>query len=151
MNGEDKKNFEFYPIEENSGNRVNVYDSGAIHAGFPTPVQDAYMDQPIDLNKVLVKHPATTFITRVTGDSMIGEGVDDGDLLIVDRSLYPTEENLTVCVIDGDFALKRIYQSNCKVLLLSGNSKYKPIEVIPSMDFRVWGVVIWVLKKKVNI
>jgi DNA polymerase V len=139
---------EFHPVEMNSDERVNVYDASAVHAGFPSPVQDAYMDQPIDLNKLLVSHPATTFITRVAGDSMIDEGVDDGDILVVDRSLYPTEKNLTVCVIDGDFALKRICQRDGKVLLLSGNPKYKPIEVIPSMDFRVWGVVIWVLKKK---
>lgn|SRR5574344_471811 len=151
MSDFNKQIFEFHPVESNSECAVNVYDSGSIHAGFPTPVQDAYMDQPIDLNKVLVKHPATTFITRVTGDSMIDEGVDDGDILVVDRSLYPTERNLTVCVIDGDYALKRICQKNGKVLLLSGNSKYKPIEVISSMDFRIWGVVIWVLKKKVSL
>lgn len=144
-----KKNvFEFHPVEKNSSVTVNVYDTGAIHAGFPTPVEDAYMDQPIDLNKVLVIHPASTFITKVAGDSMIDEGVEDGDILVVDRSLYPSEKDLAVCVIDGDFALKRICQRNGKILLLSGNPKYKPIEVIHSMDFRVWGVITWVLKKK---
>jgi DNA polymerase V len=148
---DDKKKiiFEFHPVEQDSDIKVNVVGASSVHAGFPAPVQDAYMEQPIDLNKELVRHPATTFITRVVGDSMIDEGVDDGDLLVVDRSLYPTEDQLTVCMLNGDFALKRIIQRDGEVLLVSGNKKYKPIKVTPHLDFRIWGVVTWVLKKKV--
>ena len=139
---------EFFPVEQNSDLRVNIVEAGDVHAGFPLPVQDAYLQQPIDLNKELVSHPATTFIVRVKGDSMIDEGIDSGDLLLVDRSLYPSERNLTICMYNGDFAVKRIVQRGGRLLLKSGNRKYPPIEVPPGSDFTVWGVVTWVIKKK---
>lgn len=143
-----KPELEFYAVEMNSTERVNIIEAGDVHAGFPLPVMDAYMNQPIDLNKVLVDHPATTFIVRVKGDSMIDEGIDSGDLLIVDRSLYPSERNLAICMLNGDFAVKRIVQRGGRVLLKSGNRKYPPIEVPAESDFTVWGVVTWVIKKK---
>ena len=143
-----KPTLEFFPIEMNSPIGIPMVEAGEVHAGFPSPVQDAYMNQPIDLNKVLVDHPATTFIVRVTGDSMIDEGVDSGDLLVVDRSLYPSQRNLTICMVDGEFCVKRIVQKGNKVFLKSGNRKYPPIEIDPSIDFTVWGVVTWVIKKK---
>ena len=141
---------EFYLVEQNSEALVNIVGVGDVHAGFPSPVEDAYMSQPIDLNKELVNHPATTFIVRVVGDSMIDEGIDPGDLLIVDRSRYPSQQNLTVCMVSGEFCVKRIVQKGNKVLLKSGNRKYPPIEVTPDMGFTVWGVVTWVLKRKVR-
>ncbi|MCQ2204879.1 MAG: translesion error-prone DNA polymerase V autoproteolytic subunit [Bacteroidales bacterium] len=119
-----------------------------VHAGFPCPVDDAYMSQPIDLNKELVKHPASSYLVRVIGDSMIDEGVEQGDLLVVDRSLLSTEKTLTVIMYQGEFALKRIVQRDGKIMLLSGNAKYKPIEVKSSEDLQIFGVVTWVMKKK---
>ena len=119
-----------------------------VHAGFPCPVDDAYMSQPIDLNKELIKHPASTYLVRVEGDSMIDEGVDNGDLLVVDRSLLPTEKSLTVVMYDSEFALKRIVQRESKIFLMAGNAKYQPIEVNNAEDLRVFGVVVWVMKKK---
>ena len=139
---------EIHPIVQDSKARVELIEDASVHAGFPLPVQDAYMSQPIDLNKELVKHPATTFIVRVAGDSMINEGIDDGDMLIVDRDAFPTENNIAVCIVDNEFALKRIVQRNGKVFLMPGNEKYQPIEVSNPEDLRVWGVVQWVLKKK---
>ncbi len=141
---------EFFPIEQDSKLRVNIIESGDVHAGFPSPVQDAYLRQPIDLNKELVDHPATTFIVRVAGDSMIDEGIDSGDLLLVDRSLYPSQRNLTICMVDGEFCVKRIVQRGNKVLLKSGNRRYPPIEVGGNTEFTVWGVVTWVLKRKLG-
>ena len=119
-----------------------------VHAGFPCPVDDAYMQQPIDLNKELVKHPASSYLVRVVGDSMIDEGIEEGDLLVVDRSLFPSEKTLSICMFQGEFALKRIVQSNGRMLLMSGNPKYKPIEVTNPEELRVFGVVTWVMKKK---
>ena len=109
------------------------------------------MNPPIDLNKELVNHPATTFVVRVVGDSMIDEGIDSGDLLLVDRSLYPSQKDLTVCMVNDEFCVKRIVQRGNKVFLKSGNRKYPPIEVLPSMNLTVWGVVTWVLKKKTTL
>ena len=82
-----KSQLEFYPVEQNSQLRVNIVEAAKVHAGFPSPVQDAYMNPPIDLNQELVTHPATTFVVRVVGDSMIDEGIDSGDLLLVEQLL----------------------------------------------------------------
>lgn len=141
------KSLEIHGVEQNSDLRVNVVDA-IVHAGFPIPVDAAYQDQPIDLNKELIHHPATTFIARVVGDSMLDEGVEEGDLLVVDKSIEPDESHLSVCCVDGEFALKRIKKDKEGLLLLSGNPLYKPIRVTPSMDFLVWGVVTWIMKKK---
>ncbi len=148
MQQKKKPTLEFFPIEMNSQLRIQTVGAADVHAGFPSPVQDAYLKQPIDLNKELVDHPATTFIVRVAGDSMIDEGIDSGDLLLVDRSLYPSQKNLTICMVDGEFCVKRIVQRGNKVLLRSGNRKYPPIEVTDRNDFTIWGVVTWVLKRK---
>lgn len=119
-----------------------------VHAGFPCPVDDAYMSQPIDLNKELVKHPASSYLVRVIGDSMIDEGVEEGDLLVVDRSLLPTEKTLSVIMYKGEFALKRIVQKDGNVYLMPGNPKYPSIQVNETEELRVFGVVTWVMKKK---
>ena len=139
--------FTFYPIATDTEPTIRIAEA-PVHAGFPCPVDDAYMSQPIDLNKELIKHPASSYLVRVEGDSMIDEGVDCGDLLVVDRSLLPTEKNLTIVMYQGEFALKRIAQVDGKVYLMAGNSKYKPIEVGEEEELRIFGVVVWVMKKK---
>lgn len=128
--------------------RANFIDEALVHAGFPSPVEDAYMSQPIDLNEVLISHPASSYIVKVVGNSMKDEGIDEGDMLVVDKSITPTEKNIAVVILDGEFALKRIVQKWGKVFLLSGNPDYPPIEVPHPEDLRVWGVVRWVMKKK---
>lgn len=143
-----KPQLEFYSVVTESDTRVQLIEEALVHAGFPSPVDDAYMSQPIDLNKELVDHPATTFIVKVVGDSMIDEGIDQGDMLVVDRSLFPTEQSIAVCMYEGEFALKRIVQREGRVFLMSGNKEYPPIEVPNSDDLRVWGVVRWVMKRK---
>lgn len=146
-----KKNnpqLEFYPVVDHSDVTVPFIESAKVHAGFPSPVDAAYLNQPIDLNKELISNPSTSFIVKVVGDSMIEEGIEQGDMLVVDRSLFPSEKNITVCMLDGEFALKRIVQRDGKIFLMSGNHDYPPIEVKDGSELRVWGVVCWVLKKK---
>ena len=82
-------------------------DKPSVHAGFPSPAQD-YMNTFIDLNAELVRHPAATFYARVVGDSMVDAGVEEDDVLVVDKSLEPREGDMAVCFIDGEFALKFI-------------------------------------------
>lgn len=139
---------EIYKAIASSAPRALLIDEAEVHAGFPSPVDDAYRAQPIDLNEVLVKNPPSTYILKVKGDSMIEEGIDEGDLLVVDRSLFPTEASISVVVLEGEFALKRIVQREGRVMLYSGNRNYPPIPVQNAEDLRVWGVVRWVLKKK---
>ena len=115
-----------------------------IKAGFPSPAED-YLDKKLDLNEHLIKHPASTFFVKVKGDSMVGAGINSGDILIVDRSLEPKDKKIIVAVVNGDFTVKRISERGDKLFLISENPKYDPIEIKDGMDFEVWGVVIHVI------
>lgn len=122
------------------------YADGGIKAGFPSPAQDS-LNNTIDLNREIVRHPASTFYGRVTGDSMIEEGIDDGDILVIDRSLEPLNGDLAVCCIDGEFTVKRLKVERHRILLLPSNRNYRPIEVSENDDFTVWGIVTHTIKK----
>ena len=117
-----------------------------IHAGFPSPATD-YMTQAIDLNKELVRHPAATFYGRVVGDSMIDAGVDEGDILVIDRALEAQDGDMAVCFVDGEFTLKHLRIREGRVTLVPANDKYPVIEVDEGTDFKMWGVVTYVIKK----
>jgi DNA polymerase V len=117
-----------------------------ISAGFPSPAND-FLDLSIDLNKELIKHPYATFYGRVSGDSMIGAGLDDGDLLIIDKSLEPQDGKIAVCFIDGEFTVKRIKIERDSLWLMPENKKYKPLKVTEDNEFIIWGVVTSVIKK----
>lgn len=123
-----------------------VYADGGIKAGFPSPAQD-YITESIDLNTELIRHPAATFYARVAGDSMSGEGITEGDILIIDRSIEPEHGDLAVCCIDGEFTLKRLcLNRGDRIYLMPSNRRYRPIEVTKDNDFMVWGVVTYTIK-----
>ena len=117
-----------------------------IHAGFPSPATD-YMTQAIDLNKELVRHPAATFYGRVVGDSMSDAGVDEGDILVIDRSLEAREGDMAVCFVDGEFTLKHLHFHDGGLTLRPANKSYPEIEVCEGVDFTMWGVVTYVIKR----
>ena len=116
-----------------------------IQAGFPSPAND-HLDITIDLNKELVKHPSATFYARVRGDSMRDAGIEEGDLLVVDRSLEPVSGKIAVCCLNGEFTVKRLSIEPTACVLLPANNQYKPIRVSSSDDFLVWGMVVHVIK-----
>lgn len=122
------------------------YADGGIKAGFPSPAQD-YMESAIDLNKELIRHPASTFYGRVKGDSMIDAAVNDGDILVIDKSLEPQDGDMAVCFVDGEFTIKYIKIEKDVVWLQPANSSYKPIKVTIDNDFLIWGVVTYCIKK----
>ena len=117
-----------------------------VNAGFPSPAAD-YIEEKLDLNVHLVKHPAATFFVRANGDSMTGAGIFNGDILVVDRSLNPKNQNVVVAIVNGDFTVKKLYASDGNVSLIPENPKYKPIEITDGTDLRVWGVVTYVIHK----
>lgn len=117
-----------------------------IHAGFPSPATD-YMTQAIDLNKELVKHPAATFYGRVVGDSMLDDGVEEGDILVIDKALEARDGDMAVCFVDGEFTLKRLKFHDDALSLVPANPKYPVIEVTEGVDFMMWGVVTYIIKK----
>jgi len=115
-----------------------------ISAGFPSPADD-YMEMSLDLNKELVKNPAATFFVRVTGDSMTDAGINDGDVLIVDRSVEVKKGKIVIAVINGELVVKRLLRKGRQLLLMPENPKYPPIIVPEEADFLIWGVVISVI------
>ncbi len=135
---------QLYQPEYNSLVNLPLADQG-ISAGFPSPADD-FLDLSIDLNKELIKHPYATFYGRVRGDSMTGAGLDDGDLLIIDKSLEPQDGKIAVCFIDGEFTVKRIKIDIDSLWLMPENKKYKPLKVTEDNEFIIWGVVTCVIK-----
>ena len=119
--------------------------SEGISAGFPSPALD-FVDLSIDLNKHLIKHPSATFYGRVKGYSLKNAGIDDGDLLIIDRSLEPLNGKIVVCYIDGEFTAKRIRLTKDELWLMPENDSYKPIKISMEDNFIIWGVVTHVIK-----
>lgn len=110
-----------------------------VEAGFPSPAED-YIDCNLDLNEYLIRHPAATYFVRVSGDSMTGAGIHDGDLLIVDRAADPADGDVVIAALLGELTLKRIRRRGGKVLLVPDNRAYPPIEVGEEDEFRIWGV-----------
>ena len=124
----------------------NGFAEEGISAGFPSPAND-FKEIRISLDKELVKNKEATFYARVSGDSMVGAGLDDGDLLVIDRSLNPENGKIAVCLIDGEFTVKRIKKENNKLYLIPENKKYTPIELKEENELIIWGVVEYVIKK----
>ena len=118
---------------------VNYY-SMKVMAGFPSPAMD-YLEERIDLNKVCIKHPLSTFIVECTGDSMINAFIPPKAKLIVDRSLTPQTGDIVLAVINGEFTVKFLKQNDYNCFLVPANRKYKEIKVTPEMNMQVWGVV----------
>ena len=79
----------------------------SVSAGFPSPATD-YMENKLDLNEHLIKHPAATFIVKAKGLSMTDAGILSGDLLIVDRSINPKSNNIVIASIFGDLTVKKL-------------------------------------------
>jgi len=124
--------------------------SQGVSAGFPSPADD-FIDKNLDLNEFLIKHPAATYLLKVSGNSMIDAGINSGDILIVDRSIEPTDNKIVVAIIDGEFTLKRFRKIDNKIYLYPENSKYRPIEIKEGMDCQIWGVVTFVIHQFENI
>lgn len=114
--------------------------SSGVSAGFPSPADD-HLEPPLDLNKYLIRNPAATFYARVEGDSMKDDCINDGDLLLVDKSEEPYDGCVAVCFLDGEFTLKRLRIEGRRITLMPANKRYKPIEVKQGEDFSIWGVV----------
>lgn len=140
-----KDSLEFYTPDESQSVDIVLAETG-ISAGFPSPADD-FRDNKISLDRVLVKNKEATFYAKVSGQSMIGAGLDDGDLLVVDKSLEPQDNKIAVCFIDGEFTVKRLQVTKGAVFLLPANPAYDPIQITEENNFQIWGIVTHVIKK----
>lgn len=112
-----------------------------VHAGFTSPAED-FIEDTIDLMDILVKNPTTTFYGRVVGDCMTGEGIHEGDILVMDKYAKPMDGSLAVCSIDGEFLLRKVQFKEDHALLTAGNPDYPPLIGNADNGFKVWAVVI---------
>ena len=120
--------------------------NAGISAGFPSPAGD-FKQERISLDKELIKNKEATFFARVSGESMVNAGLEDGDLIVIDRSLEPTNNKIAVCFIDGEFTVKRLQVKKNKIWLKPENTNYKAIEVKEDNELIIWGIVTNVIKK----
>lgn len=124
------------------------YADMGVQAGFPSPAQD-YVDKSLDFNKELIEHPSATFYAKVVGFSMIEAGIAEGDIVVIDRAIDPEQDDIVVAYLNGEFTMKYIdfsERDKNRIWLRPGNSKFPAIKVNAAEDFRVWGVVIKVIK-----
>jgi len=120
--------------------------SDRVAAGFPSPADD-HLENKLDLNEHLVKHPAATFFVRVEGRSMIGAGIHPDDILVVDRSVEAVNGHIVVAAVDGELTVKRLHYHRARLFLEPENPDYDPIEITGETDLVVWGVVTNVIHK----
>ena len=138
----------FIPHPVTGDESLELEMMGTVKAGFPSPAED--VREKLDLGRLLVRHSASTFFFQVDGVSMVDAGMDEGDILIVDRAVDPYNDCKAVCFIDGEFTVKRVELHGDGALLMpcnAHNAAYKPIPVGPDNQFLIWGVVTWVIKK----
>ena len=126
--------------------RLIPYVNEGVSAGFPSPAAD-FMETNIDLNKELSENPLATYYIKVKGNSMIDAGINDKDVLVVDRSLEPQNNRIAICCIDGEFTVKRIQVEKDCLYLMPENPNYEPIKVTEENQLIIWGMVTYVIKK----
>ena len=112
-----------------------------ISAGFPSPTDD-YIENNLSLSELLIRNHLSTFLMKTSGDSMIDVGINDGDILVVDRSIEPKNRDIVIAILEGNLTVKRLlFKTNGSVVLKSENTAYKDIKIPESTDLEIWGVV----------
>lgn len=139
-----KDKLEFFKPDFNGEMQVPFIPEG-VSAGFPSPAAD-FTENTIDLNKELCENPLATFYIRVKGHSMINAGINNGDILVVDRSIEARDNKIAVCLVDGEFTVKRIKLDDNCLYLLPENPSYQPIKITEDNQFMVWGIVTYIIK-----
>ncbi len=120
--------------------------SHKVAAGFPSPADD-YIEGRLSLDEHLIQRRESTFFVRAKGHSMVGAGIFDGDLLVVDKSLTPSSGDIVIAVVDGDLTVKRLIKSGETIKLKPENHDFKEIEFKEGQELQVWGVVTSTVKK----
>lgn len=119
--------------------------SSRVSAGFPSPADDL-LESHLDLNRYLISQPAATFFMRFEGEAMLESGLQQGDLLIVDRSIEVTEQKIVVASVNGDLVIRRVSRNRRRLQLLSENPNCQLISITEDTEFQIWGVVTYVIR-----
>ena len=141
------KEIELY-IGDFSGNQSLQYADDGIFCGFPSPAQD-YIDRTLNFNEEIIKHPSATFYAKALGDSMEDAGIEEGDILVIDRALDPRDGDIVIAHVNGEFTVKYLdisKKDKGMVRLVPGNKRYKPIVMHEGDELQVWGVVSSIIK-----
>ena len=117
-----------------------------VSAGFPSPAED-YADRSLDINNYLVRNPISTFFFPVSGDSMEGAEIFNGDILVVDRSIRPVHGHIVVAFLNGERLVKRLHQRGGQVALVAENPAYPTIALNEALELVIWGVVVGKFKR----
>lgn len=141
------KEFDFYSLDKAALEKIPLFE-GSVQAGFPSPADD-YMDMDLDLHDHLVQNPSSTFCVKAIGESMRDAGIQSGDVMIVDRSLEPSNRSIVLAVIDGEFTVKRVNINDKELYLMPENNSFTPIKITEEMDFQIWGIVTYIIHKAV--
>jgi SOS regulatory protein LexA len=117
---------------------------GTVEAGFPSPAEEELADT-LSLDEFLVKNAQSTFLFKVSGDSMSGAGILPGDMVIIDRSLTPKNSDIVIAEVDGAWTMKYFEKHGDEILLVAANPKYTPIK--PKKELKIAGIVTAVVRK----
>ena len=140
-----KQKLSFFHPDQDHQKSLHLAQEG-ISAGFPSPADD-FKELRISIDQEVVRNEEATFYAGVSGQSMQGAGLDDGDLLVIDRSLEPQHDKIAVCYIDGEFTVKRLKVAAEGIFLMPENPNYKPIKMNEENELIIWGIVTYVVKK----
>ncbi|MHC3921526.1 LexA family protein [Alcaligenes nematophilus] len=125
---------------------VHVWTTpSTVQCGFPSPAED-HTQKRLDLNELLINQPDATFFMRVRGPSMRDAGIDDGDYVVIDRSIEAKHGQVVLAVVDGEFTIKRLFRRAGRVKLQAANPTFSDIEFRDGQELTIWGVVTWTLK-----
>ena len=135
----------FYTLKTDKLNNISLFE-GSVPAGVPSHIEEA-IDLDLNLHDHLVTNPNHTFCVKAIGESMRDAGIQSGDVMLVDRAIEPENRSIVLAVINNEFTVKRVNVSNKKLYLMPENENFTPIEITEEMDFKVWGVVTYVIHK----
>ena len=133
-----------WALDDHGPSMALPFFSTPVRAGFPSPAEDHQEDR-LDLNSLLVRHPEATYYLRAKGDSMTGAGIQDGDLLMVDRAIEATPGMIVVAAVDNEFTVKLLETTPSGLCLAPANPSYSKIILKDAQELTLWGVVINVI------
>jgi DNA polymerase V len=139
-----KSGVEVMLAKENTKELLVPIFASRVQAGFPSPADD-HLEDTLDLNTHLIHHKEATFFVKAQGDSMLGAGIHQGDILIVDRSLTAKSGKIVIAVVDGEFTVKRLHKYKGNVTLKAENPEFEDIKINGTSELIIWGVVTSVI------